>query len=419
MKTSFTRRLSLADLTYAASGYRIHHSNQLLCQLIIKGVGKIPEHKLLDACAEVARYCPIVRSRLKGLWIAKYWSASGPLPRVRTINQDWDGQTHEGVDFLDAPLDLITGPVAEIVQVVGRNTYIVFRVHHAVTDGVGMLEFAQSFFKVMNRDKPDYYTSPITLEKMPHGNLEAIPPRVTDAAVPYKLKEVKDGEVDRGRTWRRLTIPGNDKKILLKTMLAIAVLARGKTDLPVRIHMPVSLRRYVPQERTLANLFGMLRIDVEASDHERELIKKIKKAMADRQKLPIAVNSVTSKVAFVFPLFLLHLVEKIAMKKLLSQPKFRCSATTSHGGTLKLSDISTEYFSARSACGVPVSPLGTPLMVVSMSNENCTEVVITANNTLISEIDMDDLADKLRHLIDGYTARSRVFKSDLPVAASA
>ncbi len=172
------------------------------------------------------------------------------------------------------------------------------------------------------------------------------------------------------------------------------------------MHMPVSLRRHVPEERTLANLIGMLRIDVVAGDRERELVRKIKKTMADKQELPIAVNSVTSKLAFVFPLMLLRWFEQLAIKKLLRQPRFRCSGTASHVGNVDLAEFSTEHFSALSAFGIPVPPLGTPLMVVMMTNDNCTEIVISANKTLISDTDMEDLEDKLTVLIESYGARS-------------
>ncbi|MEE2729407.1 MAG: hypothetical protein VYA55_01240 [Pseudomonadota bacterium] len=413
MKTSYTRRLSLADLTYAASGYRSSHKNQLLCQLIVRGQGRIPEHRMLDAAAEVSRYCPIMRSRLKGVWFAKYWSASGPLPRVRTVNLDWDGQCQEGLDFIDTPLDLIVGPVAEIVQVVGRSTYIVFRAHHAITDGIGMLEFAQAFFKVLNGAEPVYYGSPVTLEKMPPGNLEAIPPGVSAASTPYPLAQENPELIRRERIWRQLTLPGNDKKILLKVMLALSAMARGKDSGAVRLHMPVSLRRYVPNENTLANLFGMLRIDVNVGDDEKVLVKKIKRAMADRQELPIAVNSVTSKLAFLFPLLALHFLEKLAIKKLLGRPRFRCSATTSYGGTLNLQEFSTEHFTAKTVFGIPVPPLGTPLMVAIMSNENSTEIVVSANRTLISDESMDQLVQQLHDLIQGYSTRSRATKTEL------
>lgn len=417
MKTSFTRKLSLADLTYAASGYRLDHPNQLVCQLVIKGVGRIPDQHLSEAAAEVTRYCPSVRFRLKGFWIAKFWSASGPLPRVRSVIYDWDGHS-EHQDFLDTPLDLIAGPVAEIVQVIGRNTYLVFRVHHAVTDGMGLMEFAQAFFQVLNQAKPRHFLSKVTLEKMPPGNLAAIPPPVSDAPVPYPLQSPAAG-VDRSRIWKRITLPGNDAKILLKTMLAIAALSRRETSVPVRIHMPVSLRRHVPEERSLANLIGMLRIDVEATDTERELVKKIKKVMADKQELPIAVNSVTSKLAFLFPLMVLHLLEKLTIKKLLQQPRFRCSGTTSHVGNIRLDDVSTEKFKADTVFGIPVPPLGTPIMAVIMTNENSTEIVVSANKTLIDDAAMDELVNKLTALIESYRTRSRAIAKSLPNVASA
>lgn len=416
---SFVRRLSLADLSYAATGYRKSHPNQIGCHLVVKGVGKIPEHKMKDAVKDVVRYCPILKARLRGFWIAKYWSDTGPLPAVRTIHRDWDGQCHKASDFIDTPLDLIEGPVAEIVQVIGRHTFLVFRVHHAATDGVGLVEFARAFFKVLKQETPEHFNSKLVMEKLPHGNLDAIPPTVTNAPFPYKLPAIDRNNLDRSRHWRRVTMPGSDKKILLKSILAISALARGDGAGSVRIHMPVNLRRHAPGERTMANMVGLLRMDIEPDDSERHLLKKIKKVMGEKQELPIAINSLTSKLTFVFPLMLLHCVEKWAMKKRFSNPRFRCSGTTSHMGNINLADFSAEYFQAQTAFGIPASPLGAPLVVLTMTNENCTEVVWSVNKTLISDEGMDDLVEQLSMRIESQGIKPGPSHGDLPAAMSA
>ena len=54
-ETSFSRKLSLSDVSYAASGYRQHHDHQLVCQLVVQGQGRIAEPALLQAVQEVAR----------------------------------------------------------------------------------------------------------------------------------------------------------------------------------------------------------------------------------------------------------------------------------------------------------------------------------------------------------------------------
>ena len=416
---SFTRRLSLADLSYAATGYRKSHVNQIGCHLVVKGIGKIPEQKLKEAVAEVVRYCPILKSRLKGFWIAKYWSDTGPLPNVRTLHRDWDGQNQDSLDFIDTPLDLIDGPVAEVVQVIGRHTFLVFRVHHAATDGVGLLEFAKTFFKVLNREAAVQFSSRLVMEKLPHGNLDAIPPTVTNAPFPYKPNEIEHHQIDRSRHWRRVTLPGNDKKILLKSILAISALARGDTACSVRVHVPVNLRRHAPDEQTMANMVGLLRMDIDVGDNERDILKKMKKVMGEKQELPIAINSVTSKLTFVFPLMFLRAVEQWAMKKRLANPRFRCSGTTSHMGYINLSDFSAEFFNAQSAFGIPASPLGAPLVVLTMTNDNYTEVVWSVNRTLISDEGMDDLVEKLSVQMENCGAMSAPCGSDLPAVISA
>lgn len=398
----FRRRLSLADLIYAASGYREDDQNQLVSQLIIEGEGELPESTLQQAVVNVAIANPAVRSRLRGYWGVKFWSASGPQPRIRTIYQEWDGHFHNGLSFIDKPLDLITGPVAEIIQVVGTKTFLVFRIHHAVTDGVGLMDFARNVFHALNAKEPEKFLSTLTVEKMPPGNLKAMPPKVCDAATPFPLEPANLSTVDRSRVWNRLTIPGSDAKILLKTILAIADLARGESEQSIRIHVPASLRRHAPEEKTSANLVGMVRLDVEKNDDCRSLVRKFNARLEEKQELPIAVNSLTSKLMFWIPLRLLQKLERASVQKLLKQPRFTCSGTASYIGKVDINEFSCVAFSAHSLFGIPVTPLGSPLMAVLISNQNGTEIVLTVNRTLISDDSMKNLSEKFANRVHAY-----------------
>lgn len=402
-ETSFSRKLSLSDVSYAASGYRQHHDHQLVCQLVVQGQGRIAEPALLQAVQEVARFCPAARVRLRGWWVAKRWSACGPLPRVRVVQREWDGLYHPGLDFIDTSLDLIAGPVAEVVQVVGRSTYLVFRAHHAVMDGVGLMDFARALFKLLNGIEPERYDSKVRLEDLPPGNVAAIPSPVSQAQIPFVPQAA--AALDRSRLWRRVSLPGTDNKILLKTMLALSRLAGDDPVSPVRIHMPVSLRRHIRQERSLSNLIGMLRMDIDVADDCKAVVRKIKQAMGEQQELPVAVNSITSKLAFAVPLMVLHCLQSLVIRSVLQRPRFRCSATTSHIGFVDLQACSTATFAAHTVFGIPVPPLGTPVMVVMMTNQHSTEMVVSVNRTLLNDEGADALVARLRALIEQYGER--------------
>ena len=395
---TYTRKFSLADLIYAASGYRQHDQNQLVSQVVVEGHGTIEESDLKHAVETVSVSCPATRARLRGAWGFKHWSATGPLPHVRTIHQEWDGQYQNGLSFIDKPLDLIRGPVAEIIQVVGTKTFLVFRIHHAVTDGVGLMDFVHSIFLALNQLQPEPFYSKITVEKMPPGNIKAIPPKVSNAALPYPLNSEPQAP-DRSRVWRRLSVAGKDHKILLKVILALAELARQDKQQTIRIHVPASLRRHVPNERSSANLVGMVKLDISPEDDCRTLVKKFNARLEEKQELPIAVNSLSSKLALWIPLCVLHKIEKFALSKLLAQPRFSCSGTASSLGKLKLKEYSTETFQAQSCYGIPIPPLGSPVMAVIMSSEASTEIVLSVNRTLISDSAMDTMSEKFHSLV--------------------
>ncbi len=396
----FTRKLSLSDLIYAASGYKESDQNQLVCQLIVEGRGSIDEQVLQKAVEKAAHSNPAIRAQLRGFWGIKYWSSTGPLPRIKTIHQEWDGHYRQDSTFIDKPLDLIHGPVAEIIQVIGEKTYLVFRIHHAVTDGVGLMDYVRCVFQALNHQQSESFYSKVTVERLPPGNLKAIPPKVTNALIPFPLDNMNHQEFDRSRLWTRLIIPGKDNKILLKTILAIAELARGCSEESIRIHVPASLRRHVPREKTSANLIGMVRLDVEKSDTCRTLVKKFNARLEEKQELPIAANSLTSKLTFWVPLRLLRKLEKMAMGKMLERPRFQCSGTASSLGKIEFQEFSTDTFKANGCYGIPVPPLGSPLMAVLVSHDNATEIVLSANRTLISECSMGKISEQFKQIIE-------------------
>ena len=88
-------------------------------------------------------------------------------------------------------------------------------------------------------------------------------------------------------------------------------------------------------------------------------------------------------------------------------------------GNINLADFSAEYFQAQTAFGIPASPLGAPLVVLTMTNENCTEVVWSVNKTLISDEGMDDLVEQLSMRIESQGIKPGPSHGDLPAAMSA
>lgn len=62
----------------------------------------------------------------------------------------WDGRSEIGAEFIDATaLSLEEGPAAElIVAGTGKATKVIFRVLHAVHDGMGVMHCFQELFRV-------------------------------------------------------------------------------------------------------------------------------------------------------------------------------------------------------------------------------------------------------------------------------
>lgn len=391
----FSRRLSLSDLAYIASGYRKGDNHQVVCHLMVEGEGEIPEQELARAVQIAACSNPVIRMRMAGFWGCKYWRADGPLPKVSTLYQEWDGQYNPDLEFIDSSLDLIEGPVAEIVQVVGTRTYIMFRIHHGVTDGMGIIEFATAVFDALNQRKPQSYLSRIRLEDLPEGNFYGRPPVVKRAVPPFSIADASERNIERSRLWQRLTIPGKDSRILLRTILAIARVALANEQGPVRILVPVSLRRHVPEKQSSANLVGMVRLDITEQDNLRTLARQFGKKLDSKEELPVAVRSVTSRLTFWVPLFLLRALERILVNAHLKSARFGSTATVSSIGTQELHRFTYGQFIPSSVIGFPVPPLGTPLVILLSSNENQSELVLSVSRGLSDAAGLDKLTQRI------------------------
>lgn len=353
----------------------------------------------MRAIERAADTFPACRAKLAGRWGFKRWVANGPLPPVRTLFQEWDGHSQEQSAFIDTPFDLVNGPVAEIVQVLGSKSWLVFRFHHAVTDGMGMVEFIKTVFDHINQQTPRSFIGTQTVEDLPGGNLAALPPKVTQVVYPFPNTSRHDDYAGASRVWARIAIDQKDERILLKTLLGLHQVIRPHSPGTVRFQVPVNLRRHLEDDATSSNMVGMVRLDIEEQDKLRTLVRKFRDRLNQNQELPIAVRSLTSRFMFWIPLNLMRVLGDVALKQTLTRKAFRSSGTISTLGNVDLKQVSAPGFVAESLFGIPPPPLGTPIMAVIISSCHRTEVVLSANCNLADQNQLDSLAMNLQKAI--------------------
>lgn len=433
----YSRRISLADLGYACMGCRSTDKHQIINQLVIEGQGEVDEASLRSAIALVTESTPACRMVIRGKWGLKYWCADGPMPTLRVVTSDWNGEYSEDADFLDTAMDVFNGPVTEIIQVVSSKTYFVFRVHHAVMDGVATLEFAQNFFRALKGEVPetiqaDTIAEDLEVRKVSKSRSKLKPEskrRVLPEALTPLGQVPQEGKRGRERIWHRVSLahplPFHDLMILPKIMVELASIARrnamdaekgdgvgGHGTNNVRMHVPVNLRRHIKSENVVAkkvaaNLVGQMVLDIDEEESGRSLAKKFNAKLAENDE--VANKAGICMVNFIrwIPFGLLErLAKQVINRKIRQRKKYVFSGTVSSIGYVDLDDYSTQSFLANSVFGIPIPVVSSPLFAAVCSNRNGTEILLGANVLMAGNDRLLNLGEELKFRLSGRSGSS-------------
>lgn len=393
----FTRPLSLVDLGYASSGSRNHQKRQAINQCVIEGGGVLTEQTLHSAIEKVAVATPACRMVIRGRWGFKHWRADGPLPTLKIMHYSWDGHARDNLPFLDGPLDLFDGPVVEIIQVISDRTYLIFRIHHAVMDGVASAEFIQNFFRALRNETLESYDSPenndtFTCAKDSPGQAITYSPALS----PLDNAQNRSEPVDYARIWQRITLKGNDLLIMPKTMLALSGVARRNGAGLVRLRVPINLRRHQPELRASGNLIGIMTLDIDEQDSVRSLIKKFNRQLSENRELSPGAAVWARHLLKWTPFSLLELLARIINFQRMRANFHYFSATVSSVGAGSLADYSAGKFEAKTLFGIPVLPVSSPVFVAISSNPLTTEITVCAPKALATHQRLEMLCDELK-----------------------
>ena len=345
------RRLTGPEYYHACIG---HHPRTVIAPREVVSVleGEIEPDATIDwqaALDQVVAVNPGACLRLVGKRQNARWTSDGAPPGLRFIeNCAWDGRSAQGSEFIYAtPLSLEDGPTCELI-IAGRGKIkIIFRAAHAVMDGMGVIHFMMELFRAL-RGEPllgsnATYTD---VDLMRHVLPKTLPfKKVTPAFLTGGPK----GD-ERGGTWRRITLPGPQPNLLTRMALAIAEYARrsGDNDHPVRLAIPVSLKRHAPQLLATSNFTNMLFLDIA----QGEGLEEIKAHLGDLMERNVDANypGIIELIRYL-PFSWLDRLVSITEKNYAS-PKIIETAVLTVVGPIKRSTLSGGGFRAETMYGL-------------------------------------------------------------------
>ena len=385
----YTRRISFNEKMYLA----IDQLDPGLCiQIVLEGEGELDYDDLKSAVLAATAVNPGARLIATGALGWMTWSASGPQPAVRCIN-DWG----KG----DAPLDLERslspkdGPTCEVIYAPGAITRVVFRCFHGVMDARGLLHFAEDVFRSLRGEAlvgSDYALMDAEL-------VESLVGYRTRAPLKAKWRPVC-GVKSRRRgviIARQMSCLGPCPGLVARIASALSSYATQHQNLPIRAMIPVDLRNYRRDLHATGNLTYPLFLDVETHQDWRRIHRKMLKQLG--AKAPLSLDP-SERFARWMPLWALKLFYRGWTARHRRLGLYPLSALISHVSLDTLAPLEGGGFTRRTAYFLPHRGDELPLVISAVSDQENAHIQLSGPDSLLSGEALDELCVAITREID-------------------
>lgn len=396
---SFYRTPSPLEFSYIASD--LPDSSPMVNQFFVHGAGHIDRQKMQDALNRAALANPGMHTRLKGFWGWRYWDDKGPLPFLEEIDApEWDGMSSEKCPRLGERIDLRKDPLCQVSMIsAAGDLFLLFRTHHAISDGRGTVHFMHDVFRVLRGEEPLGSTS--TFTEWDVAMREERPPRpiVEGDSLPVLKCARHPGE--RGCRWQRFYWDGDQNKFTAKIMFVLAQMAReNHGDGKVLLRIPADLRRYMQENEgfTIANCTGALDMDVTADTTLNQIRSQIVKSM--RQKEDLSPFMENHRHARWLPGAMFRQSSE-SLQKLHDSGRYRMTGVISYMGDVGEELFRCEGFTPKSLFGAPIALENRPIFVGATTQNKITNIFVGVPKALASAEDLKAFCDVLAERLHG------------------
>lgn len=364
-------------------------------QFLSQGQGSIDRAKLEDALRQAADANPGIRLRLRGFWGWRYWDDAGTNPVVEEINApEWDGMSSEHCPRIGEYIDLRKDSLVQASIIYTRNdVYLLFRTHHAITDGRGTVHFLADAFRIMRGEKPLGSTSKLT--EWDIAMREERPPRPVIEGNCLPVTNFPVNPTARGCRWQRFVWNGDKNKLTAKIMFALAQLAwETHGDGKILIRIPADLRRYLKDEEgfTVANCSGALDFEMKPDQTLNQIRSQLVKAMRNKEDLSPFMES--HKFARWMPPATFRVNPEI-LRKTHESGRYRMTAIVTNLGDVDLAPFTLDTYQPKELFGVPIAFENRPIYVGAASQGNNTGIMVGIPKALATQEQLQQFCDML------------------------
>ncbi|MCG8315622.1 MAG: hypothetical protein MI976_20630 [Pseudomonadales bacterium] len=391
---SFYRKPSPLEVTYV--GTDTEDYSPFVNQFIVEGEGHLDLDRWKKAVEKASLANPGSRLILKGFWGFKYWDDQGPLPLVTKVKTDWDGSSSEGAPYLGGPINPRVGPNAQVILIDNEKPRIIFRSHHAMTDGQGMIHWMMDIFRALKDE--DLVGSKGTTSEGDIIEKIDYPPRqiVEGKCIPVAKPSQKPDE--RYCRWVRMSWQGKYTKLVPKLMLAMSRIAwrNNGDDGKIIFRIPSDLRRYDDKEApfSMANAIGAIDLYVTKDSTVNSLQKEILGAL--RTKGDVSAFPKKAYILRWLPTSLYRFRPEV-IKRCHENVSYRMTGIISHLGETDLENSSYDEFKITGTYGVPI-PLENRSIFVgfSINSSNGLDAVVSVPKALTTHEELIALCEEIK-----------------------
>jgi amino acid adenylation domain-containing protein len=317
-------------------------------QFLVEGDGTVDPADLAAALAAVGEHNPGTRLTRHG----RRWVDSGVPPAVRVAEPGPAGRPRLDSPMLSRRLSGRGKPTCEVVLLRGTPTVLVFRAHHAVMDGRGVMFWLTQVFRALRGEPVAGSASPLTTEGImaeiaTAQGIELPPPVETQKKVAWEsvlgpLPGTPHSVIRRNRV-----IDGYHPAVAAKVAREIAAYGSGAG----LVLIPVDLRPYLPGFQTTGQSSGSVRLPVRLHDDWTDVQARLLTAMSEHEYLTSQGNPHLLR----WPLPVLKELYQWLDRRFAADNQFVAAsgvadyiACVSHMGRTELADVCTGQFEATS-----------------------------------------------------------------------
>ena len=395
---SFYRTPSPLEFSYIAAD--LPDYSPLVNQFFVVGDGNIELTRMRDALKQAVAANPGYGLRLKGLWGWRYWDDSGADPSVDEIHApEWDSSTSLNAPCLGEPISVKTDPLCQVKKIHAKNgTHILFRTHHAITDGRGTVHLMNETFRILRGEAPLGSHSKATEWDVAMSQERPARPIVEGDCLPV-IKGTVTPE-NTGYQWARFDWKGDKNKLAAKLIFAVSQIARNNFgEGKILIRIPADLRRYLPENEglTIANCSGAIDMEIAADTKLNTIRSQIIKSM--RQKEDLSPFQDNHKYAKWLPksMFRQH---PETLKKTHQEQRYRMTGIISYMGEVNNDDFRCDTFTPTSQFGVPIAFENRPMFIAACSYNDVTNIIVGCPKAVASLDELGNFNQKLAQQLD-------------------